>query len=70
MKRLASTLNLMMKILSMSVNWLAKGILPISNVRISNSKMMGFIKKVHVVPNIILEKCDAFFKKSTKLIKS
>src|ERR1043166_1171502 len=46
-----------------------KGILPISSVRIPNPKMVGFIKKVPVVPKIILEQCDDFFKKSNNLIK-
>src|SRR6266498_1701849 len=45
------------------------GVLPISSVRIPNLKMAGFIKRVSVVPNIILEQCDAFFKKATELVK-
>ncbi len=45
------------------------GVLPISSVRIPNLKMAGFIKKVPVVPNIILKQCDAFFKKATELMK-
>ncbi|PKC14058.1 hypothetical protein RhiirA5_269102 [Rhizophagus irregularis] len=41
-----------------------KGVLPISNVRMPNSEMAGFIKSVPLVPKIILEQCDVFFKKA------
>ncbi|RIA98330.1 hypothetical protein C1645_140577 [Glomus cerebriforme] len=39
------------------------GVLPISNVRIPNPEMAGFIKTVPVVPKIIFEQCNVFFKK-------
>src|SRR4051812_40402469 len=43
------------------------GALPISNVRMPNPEMEGFIKKVSVVPKLILEQCDTFFKKAKDL---
>ncbi|CAB4431331.1 unnamed protein product [Rhizophagus irregularis] len=47
------------------------GILPISDVRIPNLEMLGFIKTVPLVPTIIFEQCKTFFKKaqSMKLIR-
>ncbi|RIA91695.1 hypothetical protein C1645_692396 [Glomus cerebriforme] len=42
----------------------SNGVLPISNVRLPNPEMAGFIKSVPVVPKVILEQCDAFFKKA------
>ncbi|GES82823.1 hypothetical protein GLOIN_2v1661590 [Rhizophagus clarus] len=48
-----------------------RGVFPISDVRMPNSEMAGFIKKVPLVPKIILEQCDTFFKKAkdTRLIE-
>ncbi|GBB83161.1 hypothetical protein RclHR1_00010043 [Rhizophagus clarus] len=40
------------------------GVLPISEIRIPNSEMAAFIKKVPLVPKIMLEQCDSFFKKA------
>ncbi|GBB91210.1 hypothetical protein RclHR1_01840007 [Rhizophagus clarus] len=40
------------------------GLLPISDVRIPNSEMAGFIKTVPLVPTIVFEQCEAFFKKA------
>jgi hypothetical protein len=40
------------------------GVRPISDVRMPNLDMMGFIKNVPVVPEIILEQCSTFFKKA------
>jgi hypothetical protein len=37
------------------------GVLSISEVRIPNPKMMGFIKNVPVVPTIVFERCNVFF---------
>ncbi|CAI2168970.1 19326_t:CDS:10, partial [Funneliformis geosporum] len=48
------------------------GVLPITSVRIPNLQMLGFIKKVPIVPQILLKQCHEFFKdaiESTKLIK-
>ncbi|GES95293.1 hypothetical protein GLOIN_2v1834046 [Rhizophagus clarus] len=47
------------------------GILPISDVRIPNPEMTGFIRTVPVVPKIIFERCKTFFEKAhtMKLIK-
>ncbi|PKY19450.1 hypothetical protein RhiirB3_432504 [Rhizophagus irregularis] len=47
------------------------GVRPISDIRMPNLEMMGFIKNVPVVPEIVLEQCSAFFKKSkdTNLIR-
>ncbi|CAG8463812.1 12087_t:CDS:10 [Funneliformis caledonium] len=45
------------------------GVLPISDVRIPKPEMAGFIKNVPVVPKILLEQCELFFKKATSLIK-
>ncbi|RIA78752.1 hypothetical protein C1645_810982, partial [Glomus cerebriforme] len=42
------------------------GVLPISDIRIPNLEMEGFIQKVPLVPKIILEQCDSFFKKANK----
>jgi hypothetical protein len=46
------------------------GILPISDVRLPNPEMAGFIKTVPLVPNKLLELCNPFFNraKDTKLI--
>lgn len=41
-----------------------QGILPISDVRIPDPKTEAFIKKVPIVPKIILEHCEPFFKKA------
>ncbi|RIA98236.1 hypothetical protein C1645_750373 [Glomus cerebriforme] len=48
-----------------------QGILPISDVRIPDPKTEAFIKKVPIVPKIILEHCEPFFKKAkdTRLIE-
>jgi len=46
-----------------------KGVTEISKVRFPDPEMKGFIKNVPVVPNIILEQCNVFFKKSTNPIK-
>jgi hypothetical protein len=40
------------------------GVLPITNVRIPNPEMVGFIKEAPVVPKIIFEQCGTFFKKA------
>jgi hypothetical protein len=40
------------------------GVFPISNVRIPNSEMEGFIKKVPTVPKIIFDQCGIFFEKA------
>ncbi|GBB83172.1 hypothetical protein RclHR1_00010054 [Rhizophagus clarus] len=40
------------------------GIRPISDIRMPNLEMMGFIKNVPVVPEILLEQCHTFFKKA------
>jgi hypothetical protein len=55
------------KLCMMSTN----GVHPISNVRMPDSEMGGFMKKVPVVPKIILEQCETFLKKAkdTNLIK-
>jgi hypothetical protein len=45
------------------------GVLPIINVRMPNSEMVGFIKKIPLVPEIILEQCDSFFKKAKNKLK-
>ncbi|CAI2174465.1 1539_t:CDS:10 [Funneliformis geosporum] len=45
------------------------GVFPISNVRMPNPEMAGFIKRVPVVPKVILEQCDVFFKKAKDLMK-
>ncbi|CAB4474438.1 hypothetical protein RhiirA5_500084 [Rhizophagus irregularis] len=45
------------------------GVLPISDVRIPNSEMVGFIKIIPLVPEIILEQCDSFFKKAKNTMK-
>jgi hypothetical protein len=45
------------------------GVLPISDVRIPNSEMIGFIKKVPLVPKIILEQCDSFLKEAKDIWK-
>jgi hypothetical protein len=48
------------------------GVLPISDIRMPNPEMAAFIKKVPLVPEIIVKQCDTFFKKakdSMKLIK-
>ncbi|RIA98304.1 hypothetical protein C1645_812855 [Glomus cerebriforme] len=39
------------------------GVLPITNVRIPNSEMAGFIKTIPFVPKIIFEQCYIFFRK-------
>lgn len=48
-----------------------RGILPITDVRIPNSRMEGFIKTVPIVPKIVYEYCNPFFAKAkdTGLIK-
>jgi hypothetical protein len=47
------------------------GVLPISNVRIPNLEMKGFLKAVPIVPNIMFGKCKLFFMKAkdSKLIE-
>ncbi|RGB34624.1 hypothetical protein C1646_143658 [Rhizophagus diaphanus] len=45
------------------------GVLPISNVRIPNPAMAGFIKTVPVVPKIIFDQCYTFFKKARDTMK-
>jgi hypothetical protein len=40
------------------------GVLPISNIRIPNSEMEGFIKIVPLVPKILFEQCIEFFTKA------
>src|SRR5690242_6496856 len=40
------------------------GVLPISDVRIPDPKMMGFIKNIPVVPTNIFERCNVFFIKA------
>jgi hypothetical protein len=42
------------------------GIFPISNVRIPNPEMAGFIKTVPVIPTIMFERCKTFFEKAHK----
>jgi hypothetical protein len=45
------------------------GVLPISNVRIPNPEMAGFIKTVPVVPKIVYEQCYPFFRKARDTMK-
>ncbi|GES75149.1 hypothetical protein GLOIN_2v1834043 [Rhizophagus clarus] len=40
------------------------GVRSIADIRIPNLEMMGFIKNVPVVPDILLEQCNTFFKKA------
>jgi hypothetical protein len=40
------------------------GVLPISNVRLPNLEMAGFIKTIPTVPKYLLEQCDTFFNKA------
>ncbi|RIA81211.1 hypothetical protein C1645_837362 [Glomus cerebriforme] len=40
------------------------GVLPISSVRIPDSKMKGFIKTVPIIPNIMFKQCNKFFMKA------
>ncbi|EXX52939.1 hypothetical protein RirG_248640 [Rhizophagus irregularis DAOM 197198w] len=45
------------------------GVLPISNVRIPNPEMKGFLKTVPVVSTITFEKCNLFFMKAKDSFK-
>ncbi|GBB83155.1 hypothetical protein RclHR1_00010037 [Rhizophagus clarus] len=45
------------------------GVLPISNVRIPNPEMTGFIKTVPVVPQFMFDHCYTFFKKARDTMK-
>ncbi|PKY20923.1 hypothetical protein RhiirB3_470054 [Rhizophagus irregularis] len=45
------------------------GVLPISNVRIPNPAMAGFIKTIPVVPKIVFDQCYTFFKKARDTMK-
>lgn len=45
------------------------GVLSISNVRIPNPEMKGFLKTVPVVPTIMFEKCNLFFMKAKDSLK-
>ncbi|GES75226.1 hypothetical protein GLOIN_2v1492674 [Rhizophagus clarus] len=40
------------------------GVLPISNIRLPNSEMEGFIKIVPIVPKVLFEQCIGFFTKA------
>uniref|UniRef100_U9UAW9 Sacsin/Nov domain-containing protein n=1 Tax=Rhizophagus irregularis (strain DAOM 181602 / DAOM 197198 / MUCL 43194) TaxID=747089 RepID=U9UAW9_RHIID len=44
-----------------------QGVLPITDVRIPNPKMEPFIKKVPIVPKMVLEDCKSFFKKANEM---
>ncbi|GBB83189.1 hypothetical protein RclHR1_00010071 [Rhizophagus clarus] len=44
-----------------------QGVLPISNVRLPNPKMAGFIKTIPIVPKTLLEQCNAFFSKAKEI---
>ncbi|CAB4394655.1 unnamed protein product [Rhizophagus irregularis] len=43
------------------------GVLPISNVRLPNPKITGFIKTVPLVPKNLLEQCNLFFNKAKEV---
>ncbi|CAB4438088.1 unnamed protein product [Rhizophagus irregularis] len=43
------------------------GVLPISNVRLPNPKITGFIKTIPLVPKNMLEQCNLFFNKAKEV---
>ncbi|CAG8648293.1 9360_t:CDS:2, partial [Funneliformis caledonium] len=43
---------------------LTRSVLQMTEVRMPNSEMEGFIKKIPVVPKIVFEQCDSFFRKA------